>query len=204
MTPSRPVRLGIFGGTFDPPHVGHLIVARDAADALGLDRVLLVAAAQPPHKDEPAASPALRLEMLRAAAAEDPLLEASGLELSRGGPSYTVDTLRELAARHPGTELVLLIGVDQWRALATWKEPRELGRLATIAVMSRRGEDPAGLDPGVGLACRPVPVTRIDLSSTDVRGRVRQGRSIRHLVPDAVRAIIAREALYRAPSVQHA
>jgi nicotinate-nucleotide adenylyltransferase len=194
-------RIGVFGGTFDPPHVGHLIVAHDAAEALGLDRLLLVLAARPPHKPaERYADPGVRLEMLRAAVEGDPLLEASDLELERPGPSYTVDTLRAIEEGHPDAELHLLVGVDQWRELGSWKEPRELARLATIVVMARAGEDPSRLDPGIGVVCRAVPVTRIDLSSSEVRARVRAGRSVRHLVPAAVEEIIRVHALYRAPT----
>ena len=204
MTARRPVRLGVFGGTFDPPHLGHLIVARDAAEGLALDRVLLVLAARPPHKAPPAASAELRMEMLRAAVGDDPLLVASDVELRRAGPSYTVDTLRELQALEPGAELTLLIGADQWRDLGGWKEPRAITRLATVAVMARSGENPEAVDPGLGVPCRPVPVTRVDISSTELRARVRQGRSIRHLVPEAVRTLIDREAPYAPPAVQHA
>ncbi|HCR04727.1 MAG TPA: nicotinate (nicotinamide) nucleotide adenylyltransferase [Gemmatimonadetes bacterium] len=204
MIPARAHRLGVLGGTFDPPHVGHLIVARDAAAGLGLDRVFLVLAARPPHKRRVTAPPGLRLEMLEAASADDPVLVASDIEVRRAGTSYTVDTLRELSARYPEAELVLLIGVDQWRQLADWKDPQGIARLATVAVMAREGEDPAAVDPGVSVPSCVVPVTRIDVSATDVRARARQGRSIRHLVPDAARIIIERETLYPPPAVQHA
>ena len=204
MIPARAHRLGVLGGTFDPPHLGHLIVARDAAAGLGLDRVFLVLAARPPHKRRVTAPPGLRLEMLEAASADDPVLVASDIEVRRAGTSYTVDTLRELRARYPEAELVLLIGVDQWRQLADWKDPQGIARLATVAVMAREGEDPAAVDPGVSVPSCVVPVTRIDVSATDVRARARQGRSIRHLVPDAARIIIERETLYPPPAVQHA
>jgi nicotinate-nucleotide adenylyltransferase len=203
VTPERsaPERIGIFGGTFDPPHVGHLIVAHDAAERLELDRLLLVVAGHPPHKPaERYSEPRVRLEMLRAALEGDPMLAASDLELERAGPSYTVDTLRQVGRAHPNAELHLLIGADQWRELGSWKDPRELGRLATIAVMARAGEDPTRVDPGIGVACTAVPVTRIDLSSSEVRARVRAGRSIRHLVPSAVEEIIRAHGLYRAPT----
>ena len=198
MSPSSPRRLGVFGGTFDPPHLGHLIVARDAADVLALDRVLLVLAARPPHKGEADATAApLRWEMLEAAIEDDPLLVASDLELHRAGASYTVDTLTELRSLFPETELVLLVGVDQWRQFAGWREPAAIGRLATIAVVAREGEDPGAADPGLGLAYRKVPIRRIDISATNVRTHVRAGRSIRYLVPERVCMIIEREALYR-------
>jgi nicotinate-nucleotide adenylyltransferase len=193
------VRIGVFGGTFDPPHLGHLIVARDAADELGLPRVLMVLSARPPHRVAAQITPPeLRFTMLQAAAQADPLLEPSDLELRRPGPSYTVDTLSELKGRHPGDELVLLLGVDQWRQLPTWKDPRALGPLATVAVMARDGEVPE--DNGLGLGWRRCPVTRVDISATAIRDRVARGRSIRHLVPEPVREIIERDALYAAPA----
>lgn len=204
MISARPLRLGVLGGTFDPPHLGHLIVARDAAEGLGLDRVFLVLAARPPHKSRATVPAELRLEMLEAALAGDPVLVASDVETRRAGPSYMVDTLGELHAQYPGAELVLLIGVDQWRQFGGWKDPQEIARLATVAVMAREGEDPSAVDPGVDIPSSEVPVTRIDVSATDVRTRARRGRSIRHLVPEPVRGIIEREALYAQPAVQHA
>jgi nicotinate-nucleotide adenylyltransferase len=189
------VRLGVFGGTFDPPHVGHLIVAQDAAEELALDRVLLVLSARPPHRPASETTPAeLRWAMLQAAARGDPVLEPSDLELRRPGPSYTVDTLAELRRLQPEAELVLLLGVDQWRELASWKDPRGIARLATVAVMSRAGETPADL--GLGIPWRRCPVTRVDLSASEVRARVARGRSIRHLVPEPVRTLIERNSLY--------
>ena len=204
MIPAGRARLGILGGTYDPPHLGHLIVARDAAEALGLDKVLLVLAPRPPFKSRATTAADLRLRMLEAALADDPLLEASDLEMRREGPSFTVDTLAELRSLHPGAELVLLVGVDQWRQFASWKDPVGIARMASIAVMARSGESPSSVDPGVPVESQTVPVTRIDVSATDVRARVRQGRSIRHLVPEGVRRIIEREALYAPPAVQHA
>ena len=198
------LRLGVLGGTFDPLHLGHLIVARDAAEGLGLDRVLLVLTARPPHKSRALTSAELRLEMLEAVVAADPVLVASDIEVRRAGPSYTIDTLRELRARYPDAELVLVIGADQWQQFGGWKDPQGIARMATIAVMTRKGEDPTAKDPGVAVPSLVVPVTRIDVSATDVRARVRQGRSIRHLVPEAACRIIEREALYSPPAVQHA
>jgi nicotinate-nucleotide adenylyltransferase len=202
--PARAARLGVLGGTFDPPHLGHLIAARDAAEALGLDKVLLVLAPRPPLKSRVSTAAELRLQMLEAALADDPVLEASDLEMQREGPSFTIDTLTELGRLYPGAELVLLIGVDQWRQLASWKDPVGIARLARVAVMARSGESPASVDPGVPVVSEAVPVTRIDISATAVRARVLQGKSIRHLVPEGVRRIIEREALYAPPAVQHA
>ncbi len=191
------MRLGIFGGTFDPPHLGHLVVAQDACAALGLDRVLFVVAAAPPHKHGRAFAPApLRLEMLSAALADDERFQASDLELRRPGRSYTVDTLRELRAQNPEAELFLLIGADQAREFRTWREPDAIARLATVVALSREGD--AGALPG-DAALRPLPVTRLDISATDIRRRVAQGQPIRYLVPDPVEAIIRRARLYVEP-----
>lgn len=191
------MRLGVFGGTFDPPHIAHLIVAQDAACALGLDRVQFVPAAAPPHK--PAGSPSpgeIRLDMVRAAV-HDARFEVSDLEIRRPGTSFTVDTLRQLSADQPADELFLLMGADQYREFSSWREPEEIARLARIVVLSRG--DVAMSDDG------PVPhelvaVTRIDLSSTDIRRRVKAGLPIRYLVPAPVAAIIHDRRLYLEPA----
>lgn len=191
-------RIGVFGGTFDPPHVGHLIVAQDVVEALRLDRLLLVPVAEPPHK--PGRTPAsadARARMLEAAVAGDPRMEVSRVEIDRGGPSYTVDTLRWLRGRHPEDEIHLVVGVDQLRGFARWREPEEVARLARLVVLSREGVDPARVAAGVDVSYRTVPVTRVDVSSSDVRGRIREGRSVRYQVPEAVRRIIEEEQLYR-------
>jgi nicotinate-nucleotide adenylyltransferase len=189
------MRIGIFGGTFDPPHVGHLIVASDAYEALELDRLIIVPSADPPHKQgEVAATAQQRVEMMRAAVRDDARFEVDDLELRREGASYTVDTLREIRARHPGAELFFLVGVDQMRELHSWREPREVARLACLAVITREGDVP---DPDTPFRHRVVPVTRIDLSATDVRRRLRDGVSVRYLVPEGVREIIEENGLYR-------
>lgn len=189
------MRLGIFGGTFDPPHLGHLVAASDACEALELDRVLWIPSARHPLKQgRVQTSAALRLEMVRAAIAGDPRFEADELELRREGPSYTVDTLRALAGRHPGAALFLLSGADLLSELPRWREPDEIQRLATLAVLSREGDT---LPAETGLRAVAVPVTRVDVSATEVRRRASEERSIRYLVPEAVRAIVERERPYR-------
>lgn len=190
-------RIGVFGGTFDPVHVGHLVVAQDVHEALDLDRVLFVPAAEPPHKrSEPVSHPDVREEMLRAAVGHDPRFRVSDVELRRGGVSYTVDTVRSLRDFHAGAELHVIIGADQLAELDTWKEPEEIGRLARFAVMSREGEDPGEIRAPVDVELRRVEVTRVDVSSTVVRERVGAGRPVRYLVPEAVRRIIESEGLY--------
>lgn len=193
------MRLGIFGGTFDPPHVGHLIVAQDAWAALDLDRVLFVPAASPPHKVGRVRTPAeLRLEMVRAATAGDERFEVDELELRREGPSYTVDTLRELRERDPGAALFFLLGADQFRGFAEWREPEEIARLARLVVLSRSGQE--SVAPPIDAPRHELGVTRIDVSATEIRRRVAAGEPIRYLVPPAVEAIIQREGLYRDPA----
>lgn len=188
-------RIGVFGGTFDPPHLGHLVVASDACRALGLDRVVWVPSAVPPHKRDTVQAPAeARLEMVRAAVDGDPRFEACDIELRRPGPSYTVDTLRELAALHPGAELVLLIGADNLREIPTWRDPEGILALARVAVLSRDG---AGVPPDAPIPATAVRVTRVDVSATEVRRRAAAGETIRYLVPDAVRALVERRGLYR-------
>lgn len=190
------MRVGILGGTFDPPHVGHLLVASDACRVLELDRLVLIPSASPPHKrGRVQATAEQRLEMMRAAVAGDPRFEVDDLELRREGPSYSVDTLRELRARMPEAELFFIVGVDQLREFHSWREPDEVARLATLAVVSRHGETAEEVNPGV--PARSVPVTRIDLSATEIRRRVAAGESIRYFVPDRVREIIERDGLYR-------
>jgi nicotinate-nucleotide adenylyltransferase len=198
---AEPHRLGFFGGTFDPPHVGHVQVATDVADALRLDRLLWMPAGVPPHKEHSLVSSAdVRLEMTCAAADVDSRFVASDLEVRRDGPSFTVDTLRSLAADHREARLFLVLGADQVRTFETlWKSPTEILRLATLAIMDRDGEDArtvAPLLPGMERSIH-VPVTRVDVSSTRIRALVARGSDISGLVPAAVAGIIRREGLYR-------
>ena len=186
------LRLGLFGGTFDPPHIGHLVVAQDVLEALDLDRILFVPARVPPHKAGRKISPApRRLEMVRAMIRGNDSFEVTEVELRRSGPSFTVDTLAHFRETHPEAEIFFILGADQAASFDTWEEPERVARLATLAVMNRAGIGP----PPEGFLS--VPVTRIDVSATEIRDRVRAGRSIRYLVPDAVREIIERNRLYQ-------
>ena len=196
------MRLGILGGTFDPPHVGHLAVAQDACSRIPVDRVLFIPAAVPPHKVGAVSTPAaLRMEMVRAAIAGNDRFEASDIELGRAGPSYTVDTLRELTKRQPAAELFLLLGADQFRELATWREPEAIAQLATLVLIPRGTADAEAvmadarrLLPDARLAT--LDATRIDVSSTGIRRRRAAGEPIRYLVPDDVLRVIERDGLY--------
>lgn len=195
---SRHLRVGIFGGTFDPFHVGHLVVAQDALELLELDRMVFVPAGTPPHKDPSEVSSAeTRAAMVRAGVGDDPRFAVDDLELRRPGTSWTVDTLRALAQADPDHDLFLLMGADQLADFHRWREPHEVARLASVVVMARDGEQPRVAD-GFALDPLVVPVTRLDISSTRIRARVREGRSIRYLVPDGVLRIIREERLYTA------
>lgn len=180
------MRIGIFGGSFDPIHHGHLLAAASLAESLGLDEVrLVVAARQPLKRPGHGAAPEHRAEMVELAVLGHARLRADRTEIAREGPSYTVDTLRALRAEREGAELVLLLGADAARDLPRWREPEAIGSLARVEVFSRAGE--AGTHP----------VPRVDISSTAIRARVREGRSIRYWVPDAVADYIAAHRLYR-------
>ena len=189
------MRLGVYGGSFDPPHVGHLLVASDAVELLGLDRVVWIPTAVQPLKAAAPPAPApVRLSMVRAAVAGDPRFEASSIEIDRGGLSYTVDTLTALAAQHAGAQRFLLIGADSLATFARWRDPDRIMELAQVAVL-QRATDAAPVPLPAGM--RAVTTRRVDVSSTEVRERVRAGKSIHGFVPDAVARIIERAGLYR-------
>ena len=177
-------------------------VASDVADALALDRVFWIPSRYPPHKRaESVSDPEVRLAMVRAAAEDDPRFEVTTLELERDGPSYTVDTVRALRTALPDSELFLIVGADEFQAFDTWREPQEILKHVRLAVLDREGESAAASAHGLPGSSSAVfvPVRRVDLSSTDVRSRLRDGCDIRGMVPDAVRTIIEREQLYSAP-----
>ena len=197
-------RIGILGGSFNPPHLAHLVCASEAAAQLSLDRVLLTPVAAPPHKEaEQDPGPQARLELCRLAIAGDERLGVCDLEVVRGGPSYTVDTLRELHARTPEDHLTFIVGGDIALGLPSWHEPEAVLDLARLAVAERSGagrEEIAGrLAQHFGDAAAPVffDMPRLDISSSQIRRRVAQGDPIRYLVPDSVAEQIARGRLYR-------
>jgi nicotinate-nucleotide adenylyltransferase len=183
----------LFGGSFDPVHLGHLIVAEAAADALGLSIRFVVARQQPFKAGAHGASPAERAAMLDAATAGNPRFHVERIELDLPPPSYTVRTLRALARREPGNRFLLLLGSDAARELPAWHEVDALPALADVAVLSR----PGAAIPPHALIGRTVTVPTIEISATEVRERVARGRSIRYLVPEAVREYIAVHRLYR-------
>jgi nicotinate-nucleotide adenylyltransferase len=188
------VRIGVFGGSFDPVHLGHVIVARAAAARLRLDQVRLVPAGRQPLKEEGhAASAADRLAMLQLAVAGDPHLVVDDRELRRPGPSYTIDTLRDLRIAHPDAELCLLVGADAAGDLPTWHEAAAIPALARVVVLTR----PGASGPDHALISETLAVPAIDISATEIRARCRRGESLRGLVPEAVARYIAERRLYR-------
>ena len=193
------MRLAIFGGSFDPPHVGHLLVAHDALDQLELDRVVLVPAATQPLKvGRAVASAEQRLSMIRLLVEGDDRFEVSTVELDRAGLSFTVDTLNHFAGQYPAAERFLLLGADVLATFSQWREPERILELAQTVVLERQGDAAPALPSGVAEnALRRLPTRRVDVSSTEIRERVRARKPIRGFVTDNVAAYIARTGLYR-------
>ncbi|NLG27620.1 MAG: nicotinate-nucleotide adenylyltransferase [Chloroflexi bacterium] len=198
-------RIGVFGGTFDPIHIGHLVIAEEARVAYGLERVVFVPARISPHKlGVTPASGEDRCEMVRLAVHDNPAFDVSRVDLDRAGPSFTVDTLRSLHAEYgSATQLYFVMGADSLLAFKAWHKPKEILRLTRLIVVTRPGYalDLAALDrelPGIAAATGVLDSISLDISATDLRARVRQGRPIRYQVPCAVARYIAEHQLYAA------
>ena len=195
------MKLGLLGGTFNPPHIGHLLCAQEARVRLGLDRVDLVPVHSPPHKqvvDDP--GPEVRLELCRLAVGDDEGLGVCDFDVRRRGPSFTVDTLRGLDAED--LQLTFIVGGDMAMSLPDWREPSEILRLARLGVAeraeTRRADIEQRLAPlGATGRIDYFAMPRIDISSSDVRARAADGRPVRYLVPEAVAEAIAQRGLYR-------
>lgn len=188
------MKIGIYGGTFDPIHHGHLILARDAVESLGLERVIFVPNVISPHKPSSVPTPAeVRHEMVRAATAPEPDFAVDEAELQRLGPSYTIDTVLELKEKHPDAELFYLIGHDNVPELRTWRRIEDLALLVRFVVLNRADE--TTVHPYLTLK------RRVDLSATEIRARRRRGQSIRYFVPSSVLAIIEQYNLYMDPTL---
>lgn len=214
-------RLAIFGGTFDPIHLAHLRAAQEVAEQLEFSGVVFMPSAEPPHHKTVGASADHRLAMVRLAVEPNPLFRASDLEIRRGGPSYTLDTLTEIKSDHPEADLYFLIGADAFFHLHTWRNPLEVFALADFVIMDRPGT-PRGdildylrrnLDPGFaparggwvrgpfGHGAMRLQTRLLDISSSDIKRRVASGLSIAYLVPTAVADYINDMKLYRSPGV---
>lgn len=194
--PGDGARVGILGGTFDPPHIGHLVTAVAVRQSLHLDEVLAVVANDPWQKTAaaPVTAAEARLAMVEAAVADLEGVVASDLEIRRGGPSYTIDTVRELERQRPGVELFLVVGADAAAGLSSWERADELAGLVTVVVVDRPGLD--ATPPPTGWRVVPVSVPRLDVSSTELRERAAGGRPLDVLTPPRVIDEIRRRRLY--------
>ena len=198
-------RLGLLGGTFDPPHYGHLVAGQEAAERLGLERVLYLPAGQPPHKlDEPVSPFEPRRRMTELAIADNPLFSLSLADCEQAEPSYTVDLLARLHRQLPGpTSLYFIVGMDSLHDLTTWKDPARILQQCLLVVVRRPGYAPLDLQqleaevPGAAERIIILDTPGLDIASSELRARIAAGRSIRYLVPDTVRAYIAEQRLYR-------
>ncbi|HMB68735.1 MAG TPA: nicotinate-nucleotide adenylyltransferase [bacterium] len=191
------LRLGIFGGTFDPVHLGHLILAELTRGLLGLDRILFVPARMSPHKRGADASPEHRFRMTGIAVKDNPHFEVSDVEIRREGPSYTVDTLRSLRGKNPpDTEHYLLLGADSARDLESWREHEELLDGSKVVILGRPGTEDRELPGAVASRATVLSTPLIEISSSEIRRRVRAGETIRYLVTEPVESYIRSQGLY--------
>ncbi len=199
-----PSRIGLFGGTFDPPHLGHLILASEAQTQLELNRLLWILTPEPPHKLDQAITPVEdRLAMVQLAIADNPAFELSRIELDRPGPHYTLDTIRLLAEQNPGADIVPIIGGDSLRDLPKWHEPQKLVYACHwIGVMRRPYEEPnlSELEtqlPGISSKIHYVDAPLLEIASREIRSRIATGRSMRYYLSPAVYEYIEQHHLYR-------
>jgi len=194
------LKLGLFGGTFNPVHYGHLICAERIREFCSLQKIIFVPSKRPVHKElAGAVAPEHRYRMIELALEANPLFDVSDIEIKRKKPSFTIFTVTELLDRHPDADLYLIVGHDAYREIETWRDYRDLLDLVTLVVMQRTGEVSSKVNPAVKgkrvvFAENPV----IEISSTDIRNRIRQGRSTRYLLPENVRSYIEEMGLYRA------
>ena len=191
------MKLGLLGGMFDPIHLGHLRAAEIVRESLGLDEVIFVPAGVPPHRGRPAAAGLDRYAMVALATSTQRAFLPSDVELAREGPSYTVETVAQLRARHPQAEVFLIVGSDNLPMIADWHEPERLLELCTVAVVERPGSIPAPAGSLPAERVHRVEGTALPIASRDLRERIRAGRSVRHLVPGGVADYIEKRGLYR-------
>ncbi len=221
-------RVGILGGTFNPIHIGHLHGAEETREALGLERVIFVPCAQPPHKratrSDPIAPAAERLAWVRAATRDNPCFEVDALEIERGGASYSVETLRAIGARIGPERPVFVLGQDAFREMGSWREPEALFALAHFAVITRPPLDKgslaewlpeavrndvelapdglSGLHRPAGTWLRILEIRALDVSASDIRARLREGRSVRYLIPEVIREALVESGVYGGSRVE--
>lgn len=199
-----PQRIGLFGGTFDPPHLGHLILASEAQSQLELDRLLWILTPEPPHKQgHPITPTEHRLAMVQLAIEDNPAFELSRVELDRPGPHYTVDTIKLIAGQNPEAEIVPIIGGDSLRDLPTWHKPKELLYACHWVGVMRRPNEESSLDelerelPGIRAKVHYVDAPLLEIASREIRNRIAEGRSVRYYLPASVYDYINQNHLYR-------
>ncbi len=205
MSENKPEQIGVFGGSFDPVHTGHLAIAQDAVEQLELDRLIFVPAAVPPHKQgHTLAEGRHRFEMLQLATEANLSFEVSDMELQRGGVSYTFDTMTQIQFEHPGAALFFIVGLDSLTILHSWRNIEQLLELCTVVPFARGGENPARIAEQIQLAepwktrllKRLIRIHEIEISASEIRIRLAEGLSIRYLVPPEVEMYIAEHGLY--------
>jgi nicotinate-nucleotide adenylyltransferase len=199
-----PLRIGLFGGTFDPPHLGHLILASEAQTQLELDRLLWILTPEPPHKQEQLITPVEdRLAMVQLAIADNPTFELSRIELDRPGPHYALDTIKLIAGQNPQAQIVPIIGGDSLNDLPKWHEPRELVNACHSIGVMRRPHEESSLDelenqiPGVSSKVRYVDAPLLEIASREIRSRIAEGKSVRYYLPSNVYEYIEQHHLYQ-------
>jgi len=190
------MKLGIFGGTFDPPHIAHLIGAELVRGEFHLDRILFIPTYIPPHKEQPEISPAARMRMLHIAIEDNPYFQLLDWEIKRREISYTIDTIREIIEKNPGDSLYLIMGTDQALEFREWKEPETLITLLEFIIVTRPGIDRKRIDKMLREKAQFFELN-IDISSTMIRNRIKDGKSIRYLIPENVREYIVANRLYQ-------
>jgi nicotinate-nucleotide adenylyltransferase len=192
-------RLGILGGTFDPPHLAHLIAGEMAVEAFALDKLLFIPANVPPHKaGQPITSAEHRFAMTKLAVRGNEQFEVSGIELERPAPSYMIDTIREVQEQLKPESVFLFIGLDQFAAFESWNKYEDILREAQVVVMARPSHDVEKISPSLRKQVQFLSIPQLEISSTDIRARVQAGKPIRYLVPDEVREYIREHRLYQA------
>jgi nicotinate-nucleotide adenylyltransferase len=199
------IKIGILGGSFDPPHNGHIKIAEEVCKRLALDNVLFIPSYLPPHRDKPQATEQQRLEMVRLAIQSLPFAEVSTIEIDRKGTSYTIDTLTELAAVMPKTELFLILGADAMELFPSWKQPTDILKLATVVIVNRPGYDFSNIQKF--LATSPLEKSKnkvqfvecnsLDISSSELRTLIAQNKDVHSYIPEAVADYIEKRKLYR-------
>lgn len=197
------MQLGLFGGTFDPPHLGHLILAEEARTQLNLARVLWLVSGQSPLKlDRPLSPVEARIEMVQAAIADNPHFVLSRVDIDRLPPHYTLDTLKILAKEFPRDEFYFIMGEDSLRDLPRWREPQEIIKRATLAVLKRPGnhfdmDDLESKIPGVSARVVWINAPQLEIASSEIQKRIREGKSVRYMVTEGVRRVIEERKLYQ-------